>query len=100
MGPGEYWFPLTALGTLPPRDRPPAPYTAPSVVTPEDLARLTRHDGSAFVILDASYGGSFALVDLTPVQIDIPLDRPGLSVTLTKTSSRAERSRAMRYSIP
>ena len=89
MGTGEYWFPLTSLGTYRLQIEPPAPYTAPSVVSPEDLARLTREDGSAFVILDASYGGTFTLNDPTPVEIDIPLDRPSLSVSLSKNVNRA-----------
>ncbi len=88
MGPGEYWFPLTFLGKYRLQIEPPAPYTAPSVVTPEQLALLTRPDGRPFVIQDGSYGGSFDLVDPTPVQIDIPLDRPSLSVSLTKSASR------------
>ena len=89
MGTGEYWFPLTSLGTYRLEIVPPAPYTAPSVVSPEDIARLSREDGSAFVILDASYGGTFTLNDPTPVEIDIPLDRPSLSVNLSKTANRA-----------
>ncbi len=88
MGPGEYWFPFTSLGQYRLTIEPPAPYTAPSIVTPGQLAMLTRPDGRAFVILDASYGGEFTLTDPTPVQIDIPLDRPSLSVSLTKTASR------------
>ena len=89
MESGEYWFPLTALGTYYLQIEPPAPYTAPSVVSPEEIARLTREDGRDFIIADASYGGSLALVDATAVQIDIPLDRAGLGVSLTKTASRA-----------
>lgn len=89
MGEGEYWFPLTGLGTYRLVIQPPAPYTAPSVVQPPQLAGLTRPDGRPFIIVDGSYGGTFQLSDPTPVQIDIPLDRPSLAVSLSKTASRA-----------
>ncbi|WP_299192099.1 hypothetical protein [uncultured Erythrobacter sp.] len=88
LGAGEFWFPLTFLGTYRLEITPPEPYTAPSVVSPQDLARLTRPDGRGFVILDGSYGGAFTLTDPTPVQIDIPLDRPGQDIGLVKTASR------------
>ncbi len=88
LGAGEFWFPLTFLGTYRLEIMPPDPYTAPSVVSPEDLARLTRPDGSSFIILDASYGGNFTLADPTPVQVDIPLDRPSRDIGLIKTVSR------------
>ena len=88
MGPGEYWFPLTFLGTYRLEITPPAPYTAPSVASRDDIAVLTRPDGRPFVIADASFGGTLTLVDATPVQIDIPLDRPSLEISLSKTASR------------
>ena len=88
LGPGEFWFPLTFLGNYRLDITPPEPYTAPSVVSPEQLANLTRPDGRSFVIQDGSFGGVFELVDPTPVQIDIPLDRPSLDIGLTKTASR------------
>ncbi|WP_108791222.1 DUF11 domain-containing protein [Erythrobacter sp. Alg231-14] len=87
---GEFWFPLTFLGTYRLEITPPDPYTAPSVVSPADIAQITRPDGRGFIILDASYGGSFVLDDPTPVQVDIPLDRPGLDVGLVKTASRQQ----------
>ncbi|MEP4785268.1 MAG: hypothetical protein ABJX46_11100, partial [Erythrobacter sp.] len=90
MAPGEFWFPLTFLGQYRLEITPPAPYTAPSVVDPAGIAQITRPDGRAFVIdALASYGGSFELTDPTPVQIDIPLDRPSLALALTKNASRA-----------
>ncbi|MEO0461529.1 MAG: hypothetical protein AAF127_00230 [Pseudomonadota bacterium] len=89
MGDGEFWFPLTFLGRYRLIIEPPEPYTAPSVVQPADLATITRPDGRAFVIRDGSYGGAFELVDPTPVQVDIPLDRPSLDLGITKTASRA-----------
>ncbi len=88
MGPGEFWFPLVELGTYRLEVEPPAPFTAPSQVGPELIARLIRPDGGAFVIADGSYGGPFELVDASPVEVDIPLDRPSLDLALTKTASR------------
>ena len=85
---GEFWFPLTFLGTYRLDITPPEPYTAPSVVSPANIAQIARPDGRGFIILDASYGGAFVLSDPTPVQVDIPLDRPGLDLGLTKTASR------------
>ncbi|MEO9463362.1 MAG: hypothetical protein ABJ242_11595 [Marinomonas sp.] len=89
MAPGEYWFPLTFLGQYRIDVTPPAPYTDPSVVTPDQIAQIARPDGRAFVIdPSASYGGSFELSDPTPIQIDIPLDRPATEIALSKTASR------------
>jgi len=88
MGPGEFWFPLTFLGTYRLEITPPDPYTAPSVVGRDELARLTRPGGGSFVILDGSFGGTFTLTDPTPVQIDIPVDRPSEDIGLVKTASR------------
>lgn len=88
MPPGEYWFPLAPLGTYRLQVEPPAPYTAPSTATPAFLAMLDRPGGGSFVIVDASFGASFPLADPTPVEIDIPVDRPSLEVGLTKTASR------------
>lgn len=88
LDPGEFWFPLTFLGDYRLEVTPPDPYTAPSVVSPENLAQLSRPDGRAFVIQDGSYGSVFTLDDPTPVQIDIPLDRTSEDLILTKTVSR------------
>lgn len=89
MAPGEYWFPLTSLGRYRIEIEPPSPFTAPSVVPPEQIALLTRPDGGPFEIIDASYGGDFVLDSPVPVQIDVPLDRPSLAISLTKSASRA-----------
>ncbi|MEM1051310.1 MAG: isopeptide-forming domain-containing fimbrial protein [Pseudomonadota bacterium] len=86
--PGDFWFPLTALGDYRLVVEPPDPYTAPSVVSPENLALLTRPDGRPFVILDASFGQSFTLDSPVPVQVDIPLDLAGTDIGLVKTASR------------
>ena len=88
MGPGEYWFPLLPLGTYRIEIDPPAPYSAPSVVGPAQIASLTRPGGGSFVISDASYGGTLTLADATPIQVDIPVDRPSLAISLTKSASR------------
>ncbi|MEL6226457.1 MAG: hypothetical protein AAFR01_05485, partial [Pseudomonadota bacterium] len=88
MGPGEFWFPLTFLGTYRLEIEPPEPFTAPSVVQPEDLEGLLRRDGRPFFVREGSYGESFTLVDETPVQIDIPVDQPGVDIGITKTASR------------
>lgn len=88
MPPGEYWFPLAPLSSYRIEIIPPSPYTAPSVATPEQLALLTRPEGGPFLISPASYGQAFPLDSLEPVQVDIPLDRPNVEVSLTKTASR------------
>ncbi len=88
VGEGEYWFPLTAFGQYRLEITPPSPYTAPSVATPEQIASLRRPDGRTFDISDASYGGTFDLISLIPVQVDIPLDRPAIGVSIAKSASR------------
>ncbi|MFM9936843.1 MAG: hypothetical protein ACKVOL_11675, partial [Novosphingobium sp.] len=76
MPPGEYRFPLAALGTYRLVVVPPDPYTAPSALTPKNFAGLTRPDGGELVILPASYGGPVTLSTPAPVRVDIPVDRP------------------------
>ncbi len=88
MGPGEFWFPLTFLGSYRLLIEPPAPYTAPSVVSRGDLSQLTRPDGRPFIIADGSFGGLILLNSPEPVQVDIPLDRPSVAIELSKTASR------------
>lgn len=88
MREGEYRFPLAALGQYRLEVTPPSPYTGPSVLAPDQLASLTRPDGGTFVISDASYGGTFDLNSIIPVRVDIPLDRPSVAVSLTKSASR------------
>ena len=88
MEAGEFWFPLTFLGTYRLEITPPEPYSAPSVVSAANISQITRPDGRGFIILEASYGGTFTLSDPTPVQVDIPLDRPSLDIGLVKTASR------------
>ena len=84
---GFYRFPFLPQGTYRLIVTPPAPYTHPSVATPAELAALTRHDGGSFIIAPGSYGGTITLFDPAPVRIDIPLDRPGGALTLSKVTS-------------
>lgn len=88
MAPGEYRFPLTFLGNYRLEVVPPSPYSAPSTATEIALAALTRPEGDAFQIVPASFGGSFALTTPDAIRVDIPVDRPNVGVTLTKTASR------------
>jgi len=89
MAPGEYRFPLMPFGSYRLAVSPPSPYTAPSTATPAALAALSRPDGAPFLISDASFGAAFDLLTLDAVRIDIPVDRPNVGVTLTKTASRS-----------
>lgn len=88
MAPGEFRFPLSALGAYRLEVLPPSPYSAPSSAAPAALASLVRPDGGAFVISDASFGAAFPLATPDAVRVDIPVDRPNAGVTLTKTASR------------
>lgn len=88
MGPGEFWFPFTNPGRYRFVIEPPAPYSAPSAVAPEVLARLTRPDGRPFVIREGSFADPFVLTDPRPVEIDLPVDRAAGPLVLTKTVSR------------
>jgi uncharacterized repeat protein (TIGR01451 family) len=84
---GTFRFPLAPPGHYRLKIEPPAGYTAPSVVKPDEIKQLQGPDG-AFIIVDASYGGTFELKDPDPVKIDIPIDRPtGSEITLEKTTS-------------
>ena len=89
---GEYRFPLTPPGNYRLRITTTEPYTAPSKITAAQLGDLTRPDGGVLTIVDASYGGSFALINEAPVRIDVPLDRPAVAVGVTKTASRSTAS--------
>lgn len=87
--PGFYRFPFLRPGTYRLIITPPAPYTNPSVATPAEIAQLTRPDGGRFVIAPGSYGGIITLSDPAPVRIDVPMDRPGGSLQLRKSTSAA-----------
>ncbi|MCT2558625.1 hypothetical protein N0B51_06495 [Tsuneonella sp. YG55] len=101
MGPGEYRFPNASLGNYRIIVAPPSPYSAPSTVSSSNFANFRHSDGSALTINDASYGGSFALTSITPVRIDIPVDRPKVPLAVTKSASRprAEPGDAVFYSV-
>ncbi|WP_106639449.1 DUF11 domain-containing protein [Allosphingosinicella vermicomposti] len=84
---GEYRFPLMRPGTYRLVFEPPAPYSGPSARTAADMASLLRPDGHPFEIVAGSYGGDILLDDPAPVRVDIPLDRPGGQMQLTKIAS-------------
>ncbi len=86
---GFYRFPFLRQGTYRLIVTPPAPYSSPSIATPPELAALVRPDGGPFIIVPGSYGGTITLSDPAPVRIDIPLDRPGGALTLSKVTSTA-----------
>lgn len=84
---GDYRFPLVAPGRYRLLVEPAAPYTAPSRATAAELAALRRpDDGLPFNINTASYGAVFTLFSPEPVRIDVPLDRPGNALILTKST--------------
>jgi uncharacterized repeat protein (TIGR01451 family) len=85
--PGFYRFPFLRPGDYRLVVQPPAPYTNPSAATPAEISLLTRPDGGQFIIAAGSYGGIITLSDPAPVRVDIPLDRPGGRLTLSKTTS-------------
>jgi uncharacterized repeat protein (TIGR01451 family) len=86
--PGDYRFPFVAPGSYRLVVEPPAPFTAPSKSSAADLAGLRRpDDGQPFEIGGASYGEIFTLNSPAPVRVDIPVDRPGAPLLLSKTTS-------------
>ncbi len=88
MGPGEFWFPLTAQGRFRLIVEPPPTYTAPSIAPRDVLARLTRPDGRAYVIREGSFGDVFVLDNPVPFEVDVPVDGPAADLGLVKTASR------------
>jgi uncharacterized repeat protein (TIGR01451 family) len=85
--PGEYRFPFARPGSYRILVEPPPPYTVPSAASPADIASLRRPDGQPFTIVGGSYGNVFTLNDPAPVRIDVPADKPGGTLSLTKTAS-------------
>lgn len=83
---GRYRFPLVMPGHYRIQVDPPAGYSAPSTAAPDQLASLEGPAGG-FIVSDASYGKGFALVDLDPLQVDIPVDPSGGPLTLDKLAS-------------
>jgi len=89
FGPGFYRFPFARKGSYRLRVEPPQPYRFESTATPQQLAGLRRSDGLPFTIVDGSYGGIIILDDPAPVRVDVPLDRPGAPLAITKAASTA-----------
>lgn len=86
---GFYRFPFARQGRYRLLIEPPQPYSAPSAATPAQLADFRRTDGLPFTIVDGSYGGIIVLENPAPVRVDVPLDRPGTPLVLTKAASVA-----------
>ncbi|HYD23476.1 MAG TPA: hypothetical protein VEB68_01675 [Croceibacterium sp.] len=102
LAPGQFRFPLAVAGTYRLVVEPPDGYFAPSVRSPADLATLRQPNGLPFAIdPQGSYGGNFVLSGPEPVQISLPLDRPGATIVLTKqvSSAVAEPGSRLRYRI-
>ncbi|AMO73264.1 hypothetical protein AZE99_06010 [Sphingorhabdus sp. M41] len=87
---GFYRFPFARAGEYRLLVEPPQPYSFASVATPRQLAGLRRSDGLPFTIVDGSFGGNIILNGPAPVRVDVPLDRPGAPLTITKTASTAQ----------
>lgn len=85
---GFYRFPFLRAGSYRLVVTPPAPFTFSSIATPDQLAQLTRPDGGQFEIVAGSFGGIIVLDDPAPVRVDIPLDRPGTPLLLSKVASK------------
>ena len=87
---GFYRFPFARAGRYRLLVEPPQPYSFASAATPQQLAGLRRTDGLPFTIVDGSYGGIIILNDPAPVRVDVPLDRPGAPLLITKSASTAQ----------
>ena len=87
---GKYRFPKVAFGTYRLVITPPSPYTAPSKLTPAQLAGLKRTNGKPVNVSTASYGAAFAITNTVPVQVDIPVDHPVTAAKITKVASISE----------
>ncbi len=87
--PGDYRFPFVRPGRYRVVVEPPAPYTAPSLSTPAELAGLLRPDGVPYTLIAGSYGQPFLVLDPAPVRVDIPIDKPGAALQIRKTASAA-----------
>nr|WHW29348.1 DUF11 domain-containing protein [uncultured bacterium] len=86
---GFYRFPFARPGRYRLLIEPPQPYSFPSAATPQQLTQFQRTDGLPFTIVDGSYGGIIILDSPAPVRVDVPLDRPGTALVLTKAASVA-----------
>ena len=86
---GFYRFPFARPGRYRLLVEPPQPFSFPSAATPQQLTGFRRTDGLPFTIVDGSYGGIIILDNPAPVRVDVPLDRPGTPLVLTKAASVA-----------
>ena len=86
---GFYRFPFARPGRYRLLVEPPQPYSFASAATPQQVADFRRADGLPFTIVDGSYGGIIILDSPAPVRVDVPLDRPGAPLVLTKAASVA-----------
>ena len=86
---GQYLFPVVAAGQYRLVVAPAPPYSAPSVATSEDLAGIVRPGGTPVEISQASYGNIFSVGAGGAVRVDVPVDRPAMRLTLSKSASRA-----------
>ncbi len=98
---GFYRFPFARRGSYRLLVEPPQPYRFASAAAPGDLTGLRRSDGLPFTIVDGSYGGIIILNDPAPVRVDVPLDRPGAPLSISKAAStaRAAPGDAVQYRI-
>ncbi len=81
FGPGEYRFPVVPDGDYRLVVTPPAAYTAPSVVAPNDLQNLP---GAPFLLGAGSFGTAFTKSGDLSVAFDIPLDPRAEALFLQK----------------
>lgn len=88
--PGEYRFPLAALGRYRLNVEPPPQFAAPSAASAEQLALLRRPDGQGFHVSSASFGSDFILESTAPLRVDVPIDPAVSPVTIAKTASRQD----------
>ena len=80
---GEFLFPIMFPGTYRLVIETPPGYVAPSSAARNSFDSLPN---APFIIIDASYGGSFVLDGTGDVSFDVPLD-PQSDITITKEAS-------------
>ncbi len=81
---GGFRFPIVDPGHYVLLVEPPQPYRGPSTATAEQIARF-----GSYRIRDGSYVLGFAVGDDGEIDFDVPLDRPGTGLSLTKSASSA-----------
>ncbi|MBV8971866.1 MAG: DUF11 domain-containing protein, partial [Sphingomonadaceae bacterium] len=89
---GAYRFPLVPPGHYRIAVDPPPGYHAPSVRTPAELDLLVGPDGQPYQVTDASFGAPFAILGPNEVRVEIPLDRIGQPIQISKSADRREAS--------